>query len=61
MTSSPSQGFYDKRKPKESYFGGDVLITTNSWTDGTTAPEEGEFLHDYTPPGGRSHSPTTGR
>ena len=52
ITSGPSQGFYDKRTPEESYFGGDVLVTTNSWTDGTTTPEGGEFLYDYYAAGG---------
>jgi hypothetical protein len=52
ITFSPSQGFYDKRTPEESYFGGDMLMTTNSWTDGTTTPEDGEFMHDYYAAGG---------
>ncbi len=39
--------FFKLRKPQPSYFGGDVLITTNSETDGTSTPWGGEFMADY--------------
>ncbi len=49
MTCSRSgwPSFFKLRKPQPSYFGGDVLITTNSETDGTSTPWGGEFMADY--------------
>ncbi|MBN1343643.1 MAG: hypothetical protein JXQ73_13225 [Phycisphaerae bacterium] len=44
---TPRPCFYNLRKPQPSYFGGDVLITTNSWTDGTYTPSGGEFMATY--------------
>ena len=35
------------RRPRSEYFGGEVLITTNSQTDGTSVPSGGEFMDDY--------------
>jgi hypothetical protein len=35
------------RLPHPDFFDGDVLITTNAETDGSTAPYEGEFIEDY--------------
>ncbi len=35
------------RRPREDYFGGDVLITTNAETDGASVPSGGEFIEDY--------------
>jgi len=44
---TPSPTFYKLRKPHPSYFSGDVLITTNSETDGSYTPSGGEFMADY--------------
>ncbi len=44
---TPTPTFYKLRKPHASYFGGDVLITTNSETDGTYTPSGGEFMANY--------------
>jgi hypothetical protein len=44
---SPSPTFHKLRKPHPSYFGGDVLITTNSETDGSYTPSGGSFMADY--------------
>ncbi len=35
------------RRPQPGYLGGNVLITTNSDTDGTVVPDGGEFIEDY--------------
>lgn len=35
------------RLPREDYFSGEVLITTNSQTDGHQVPGGGQFMHDY--------------
>jgi MYXO-CTERM domain-containing protein len=40
------------RVPQTDYFGGDVLITTNSQTDGHSMPIGGGFMHDYYAAGG---------
>ncbi|MBN1343644.1 MAG: hypothetical protein JXQ73_13230 [Phycisphaerae bacterium] len=44
---TPRPTFHKLRKPQPSYFSGDVLITTNSETDGTYTPSGGEFMADY--------------
>jgi len=44
---SPRPTFYKLRKPHASYFDGDVLITTNSETDGSYTPSGGSFMADY--------------
>jgi hypothetical protein len=44
--------YHYKRTPQPSYFGGEVLITANNWTDGTYAPSGAEFLHSYYASGG---------
>lgn len=44
-TAWPS--FWKLRKPQPSYFAGDVLMTTNSDTDGTSTPWGGEFMATY--------------
>lgn len=36
-----------KRVPQVDYFGGEVLITTNSETDGRSTPEGGDFMDRY--------------
>ena len=36
-----------KRVPQADYFNGEVLITTNSETDGHSVPEGGEFMDTY--------------
>jgi len=55
FTCSPSSGFYKKRTPQTDYFGGEVLITTNSETDGHSTPSGGEFLEDYYQAGSPKH------
>ncbi len=52
FTCSRDSGFYDLRTPKASYFGGDVLLTANAWTDGTYTPAGAEFMADYYDQGG---------
>lgn len=52
ITASRSGGFYDLRLPHPDYFGGEVLITTNSWTDGSYTPSGGQFMADYYAEGG---------
>jgi len=52
ITCSRDQGFYDVRTPQFSYFGGDVLLTANAWTDGTYTPAGAEFMADYYDLGG---------
>ncbi len=52
FTCSRDAGFYDLRGPKYSYFVGDVLLTSNAWTDGTYTPTGAEFMADYYDLGG---------
>ncbi len=52
ITCSRPGGFYDLRMPHPDYFGGDVLITTNAWTDGSYTPSGGTFMADYYEEGG---------
>ncbi len=40
------------RTPQTDYFGGQVLITTNSQTDGHSVPGDGDFMHAYYQAGG---------
>ncbi len=40
------------RRPQDDYFGGQVIITTNSQTDGHQVPGGGQFMHDYYAAGG---------
>ncbi|MBN2494685.1 MAG: hypothetical protein JXR96_08860 [Deltaproteobacteria bacterium] len=40
------------RTPQTDYFGGDVLMTTNSQTDGHSTPSGGSFMADYYEAGG---------
>jgi hypothetical protein len=49
---SRASGFYDVRTPQGTYFGGDVLVTANAWTDGTYTPSGAEFMADYYAKGG---------
>jgi hypothetical protein len=52
ITCSRAGGFYHLRLPQEVYFEGEVLITTNGWTDGTYTPSQGGFMADYYEEGG---------
>ena len=40
------------RRPQSDYFGGEVLLTTNSETDGHSAPSGGDFMDAYYSAGG---------
>ena len=44
---STPQSFYNLRKPQPSYFAGDVILTTNAWTDGTYTPSDDGFMAPY--------------
>ena len=49
LTSNPFQtgpDFYHLRKPQESWHHGEVIITTNKWTDGTYTPNDVDFGAD---------------
>ncbi|HOX36874.1 MAG TPA: FG-GAP-like repeat-containing protein [Candidatus Brocadiia bacterium] len=65
ITCDQITGYSDVRVPQPSYFNGDVLITTNEYTDGTYTPYGGEFLADYYAAGGiktlQSHWDVTGQ
>jgi len=37
---SASQGFFDLRKPVYSYYGGDVIVTSNQYTYGSSTPSD---------------------
>jgi hypothetical protein len=47
FTCTPSKGFFKKRVPQQSYFGGDVMITANSETDGSYTPFGADFIAEY--------------
>jgi hypothetical protein len=49
---SRASGFYDVRSPQSEYFGGNVLVTANAWTDGSYTPSGAEFMADYYELGG---------
>ncbi len=44
---SPRPTFCHLRTPQSSYFGGDVILTTNAWTDGTYTPSDDNFMAPY--------------
>ncbi|MBW2167452.1 MAG: putative Ig domain-containing protein, partial [Deltaproteobacteria bacterium] len=47
ISCSASQGFYNLRKPRQSYFGGEVIVTSNQYTDGYSAPSDATFFNSY--------------
>jgi len=47
ISCSVSQGFYSLRKPKQSYFDGEVIVTSNQYTDGNSAPPDATFFTSY--------------
>ena len=47
ISCSANQGFYKLRKPKQSYFDGEVIITSNQYTDGNSAPSDATFFNSY--------------
>jgi len=40
MISELTQGFHVLRKPQATYFGGEVIVTSNEQTDGTAGPSD---------------------
>jgi hypothetical protein len=44
ITANQTQGFYKLRTPEQSYYGGDVLVTSNQETDGTYTPSDATSL-----------------
>jgi len=47
INASRGQGYYSMRPPRASFFSGQVLMTSNADTDGTTVPSGAEFLGSY--------------
>ncbi|MBW1871123.1 MAG: hypothetical protein JRJ19_03610, partial [Deltaproteobacteria bacterium] len=47
FTCSPGGSCGSARTPQSEYMNAEVLITTNSQTDGTGVPSGGEFMDDY--------------
>lgn len=47
ISCSPNEGFFDLRKPKQTYFGGEVIVTSNTYTDGNSAPWDATFFNSY--------------
>jgi len=47
ITTEPARGFHNLRKPQASYFGGEVLVTSNAPTNGTAAPPDFTGIDSY--------------
>jgi len=47
ITSDPTQGFHLLRKPQASYFGGEVLVTSNQQTNGSVVPSDFTAIDAY--------------
>lgn len=52
---SASQGFYALRKPKPSYYNGEVIVTSNANTDGLSTPSDASIFNNYY----NDHTPKT--
>ena len=55
LSLSASQGFYNLRKPRSSYYNGEVIVTSNQYTDGVSTPSDATFFNSYY----NDHSPKT--
>ena len=47
ISHSPYSGFSEMRKPQASYYGGNVIVTSNQYTDGTFTPPDALLFNDY--------------
>ena len=47
ISCSPGDGFYNLRRPQTSYFGGEVIVTSNEFTNGQSAPSDASFFTNY--------------
>ena len=47
VSASPDRGFYQLRKPNQNYFNGEVLVTSNVYTDGESTPEDALYFETY--------------
>ncbi|OQY25893.1 MAG: hypothetical protein B6244_14630, partial [Candidatus Cloacimonetes bacterium 4572_55] len=47
ISCSPGEGFFNLRRPQTSYFGGEVIVTSNEFTNGQSAPNDATFFNNY--------------
>jgi hypothetical protein len=47
ISCEPTQGFNDLRKPKTDYFGGEVIVTSNTQTNGHSTPSDFPEIDAY--------------
>jgi len=47
LSLSASEGFYNLRKPQPSYFGGEVIVTSNQYTNGMSTPSDFSQVNSY--------------
>ncbi len=47
VTCTTDLGYYEMREPQAVYFNGEVLVTSNEWTDGTFTPDGAWFMETY--------------
>ena len=47
ITARPFEPYWEIRKPQAGYFGGEVIVTTNEYADGTTTPVDDDQFDIY--------------